>query len=99
MRDDRIVDRFTRGPFPVPSDDAVERAISEIDAAIELVLGGTATRVTLTGLPGLVEAAGIGAARAQTASLGFRLAPGQPDSVVVGPRRPAIAAGSGNDHR
>ena len=71
--------------------------ITEIEVAIELVLGGAATRVTLTALPGLADAAGVGAARAQAASVGFRLVPGQPDTIVIGPRRPVIAAGSGND--
>jgi hypothetical protein len=91
------VDTLTPGPFKLPLDDAIERAVAEIDVAIELVLGGAATRVTLTALPGLVEAAGIGAARAQAAEVGFRLVPGQPDTVVVGPRRPVIAPDPGND--
>jgi hypothetical protein len=91
------VDTFTPGPFPLPSDDPIERAIAEIDAAIELVLDGAATRVTLTALPGLADAAGAGAARAQAASVGFRLAPGEPDTVVIGPRRPTFAPDSGND--
>jgi hypothetical protein len=85
------MDRFRPRPFPTPAVDAVDRAIIEIDAAIELVLAGAARSVTLTGMPGLAAAAGVGAARAQDAAVGFRLAPNRPDTVVIGPRRPAIA--------
>ena len=86
------MDRFRPGPFPLPGDDAIDRAIAEIDAAIELVLAGAARKVTLTGMPGLAGAAGVGAARAQDALVGFRMAPGRPDTVVIGPVRPTIAS-------
>lgn len=92
------MDRFRPGPFPLPADEAIDRAIAEIDAAIELVLTGAARKVTLAGMPGLAGAAGVGAARAQDAAVAFRVSPGRPDTVIIGPRRPLIAS-SGNDTR
>lgn len=77
--------------IPAPDDDALERAIIEIDAAIELVAAGAARRVTLSGVFGVAEVAGIAAAHAQDAAVDFRVQATAQDTVVVGPRTSLIA--------
>lgn len=74
-------------PFPAPGLDPLERDLGEIDAAIELVTRGAATRVRLVALARPDAAASTGLARAQAAGVRFavdRRANGT--SVTVGPR-------------
>jgi len=78
-------------PFPralEPTDDDVERALSQIDAAIALVVRGAAVRIRLIGFPLVDVLAGLGAAHAQLAGVGFqidRLAPTAAAAMIVGP--------------
>jgi hypothetical protein len=78
-------------PFPralEPTDEDVERALSQIDAAIALVVRGSAVRIRLIGFPLVDVVAGLGAAHAQLAGVGFqvdRLAPAGPAAMIVGP--------------
>ena len=72
----------------------VDRALTEIDIAIALVLGGAARRIRICGLPAVEHAAATGLARAQAAGLAFELQrdplAGGAASLVIGP-----AAGAG----
>ena len=78
-------------PFPralEPTDEDVERALSQIDAAIALVVRGAAVRIRLIGFPLVDVLAGLGAAHAQLAGVGFqidRLAPTAAAAMIVGP--------------
>ena len=78
---------------PSPGDDAIAEvrtiALGEIDAAIALVVGGTARRVRLTAIPFAESAAAIGLAHAQTAGVDFTVEPAQRVGVMtltIGPR-------------
>jgi hypothetical protein len=71
-----------------PSAEDRDRAIAEIDAAIELVLSRMAVRVRLTGIAFADLVAGPAAAHAQEAHVGFRIErdrPTGPTTVTVGP--------------
>jgi hypothetical protein len=78
-------------PFPravEPSDEDVERALSQIDAAIAVVARGAAVRIRLIGFPLVDVVAGLAAAHAQLAGVGFqidRLAPTAAAAMIVGP--------------
>lgn len=87
---DRII---TKLPTTV-ADDPVERAQSEIDAAIALVLTGIAVTITLCCHEGAESAAFTGAVWAQAAGVAFRLRrePPAPVRVVIGPRLRPVAA-------
>ena len=78
-------------PFPralEPTDDAIDAALAEVDAAIALVIRGGAVRVRLIGFPLADVVAGLAAARAQVAGVGFQVdrpdAAGTP-ALIVGP--------------
>jgi hypothetical protein len=79
-------------PFPralEPSDDELESALAEVDAAIELVSRGAAVRIRLIGFALVDVVAGIAAAHAQLAGVEFqvsRLAPTGAAGIIVGPR-------------
>jgi hypothetical protein len=79
-------------PFPSDADDSTdpdEAILREIDAAIAMVVGRHATRVRLTSLPFVDRVAGVGAAHARAAGVGFRLDRGERagvQTVTVGPR-------------
>ena len=68
--------------------DAVERALTEVDAAITMVAFGVARSVRLCNLPGAEEAGFDAAARAQAAAVAFSLQRDRPGSVtmIIGPR-------------
>lgn len=71
-----------------PDEDAVERALSEVDAAIAMVALGVARSVRLSNLTGADDAAFDAAAHAQAAGVAFSLLrdrPGMP-TMIVGPR-------------
>jgi hypothetical protein len=78
-------------PFPralEPTDEDVERAVSQIDAAIALVVRGLAVRIRLIGFPLVDVVAGLAAAHAQLAGVGFqidRLDPAGAAAMIVGP--------------
>ena len=78
-------------PFPRaldPSDEDVEKALGQVDAAIALVSRGAAVRIRLIGFPFVGVVAGLAAAHAQLAGVGFqidRLEPAGPAAVIVGP--------------
>jgi hypothetical protein len=86
------VDSPTVISFPRDSDestDADEAALTEIDAAIAMVVSRNAVRVRLTALPFVDRVAGIGASHAHAAGVAFRLE--RPEragviTVTVGPR-------------
>ena len=71
-----------------PAGEELERALLEIDAAIELVASGGAVRISLTGFGVTDLVAGVAAAHAQKARVAFHVeqqgvtATG---SVVIGP--------------
>jgi hypothetical protein len=74
--------------------DPLDRALSEINAAIALVVAGVAVTITLCFLEAAEDAAFTGAMWAQAAGVAFRLRRDPPDSVslVIGPRiRGALA--------
>jgi hypothetical protein len=79
-------------PFPralEPTDEDVERALSQIDAAIALVVRGVAVRIRLIGFALVDVVAGLAAAHAQLAGVGFqvdRLEPASAAAMIVGPR-------------
>jgi hypothetical protein len=65
-----------------------ERCLIEIEAAIELVARHCAVRISLVGFAIASEVAGVGAARAQAASVGFHIERREGNSgslIVVGP--------------
>lgn len=70
------------------SDDAVEQALTEVDAAITMVAFGIARSVRLCNLPRAEEAAFDAAARAQIADVAFSLQRDGARSVtmIIGPR-------------
>jgi hypothetical protein len=78
-------------PFPrasEPSDEELENALAEVDAAIALVRGGAAVRVRMIGFAMLDAVAGMAAAHAQLAGVGFQI--DRPDvagvlAITVGP--------------
>ena len=81
------MDPITRLPANRASASPVERDLAEIDAAIELVRRGLATRIRLIGLLRPDGVAAIGLAHAQAAGVRFDVDRG-PDGVAltVGPR-------------
>jgi hypothetical protein len=69
--------------------DPADRALAELEAAIDMVALGLARRVHVTGLGGLEEVAAVALSRAQGAGVAFALSrDGGPDSLsaIVGPR-------------
>jgi hypothetical protein len=82
------VDRTLSWLAGANSVDAVERALTEVDAAITMVAFGVARSVRLCNLPGAEEAAFDAAARAQAAAVAFSLQRDGPGSVtlIIGPR-------------
>lgn len=60
-------------PFPHASLDPLEHDLTEIDAAIDLVAAGVATRVQLVGLTRAEAVAPIGLAHAQLKGVAFSL--------------------------
>ena len=82
------MDPVTRLPITRAAPSPVERDLAEVDAAIELVRRGLATRIRLVGLLRPDGAAAVGLARAQAAGLLFAVDRG-PAGVValtIGPR-------------
>jgi hypothetical protein len=87
------VDRTLSWLAGAHDEDAIERALSEVDAAIGMVVLGAAVSVRLSNLPGAEDAAFDAAARAQAAGVAFSLLrdrPGWP-TMIVGPRLPESA--------
>jgi hypothetical protein len=82
------MDATTLHPFQHASVDPFEHDLVEIDAAIDLVVRGLATRVQLVGLAGPEVAAATGLARAQEAHVAFALDRSSAGAVAVtlGPR-------------
>jgi hypothetical protein len=85
------VDEAEPIPFPRaagPSNEELESALSEVDAAIALVGGGAAVRIRLIGFALADAVAGLAAAHAQIAGVGFQL--DRPEvsgamAIIVGP--------------
>jgi hypothetical protein len=67
--------------------DDLERALTEVDAAIAMVVRGAARSVRLCNLAGAAEAAFDATARAQVAGVAFSLQRDRPGSttMVIGP--------------
>lgn len=67
--------------------------MTEVDAAIAMVVGGVAVSVRLCNLTGAEAAAFDAAARAQVAGVAFSLQRDRPNSttIIVGPRLEAPA--------
>jgi hypothetical protein len=82
------MDQDTVLPFPNASSDPVARDLVEIDAAIDLVTRGLATRVRLVGLKRPEAVAATGLAHAQDALVAFSVDRGPAGSIaiMVGPR-------------
>jgi len=82
------VDRTLSWLAGAHDEDAVERALSEVDAAIAMVIGGVAVSVRLCNLAGAEDAAFDAAARAQAAGVAFSLVRDRAASpaMIVGPR-------------
>jgi hypothetical protein len=78
-------------PFPhalEPSEEELENALAEVDAAIALVRGGAAVRIRLIGFALADAVAGLAAAHAQLAGVGFkvdRLDLAGAAAIIVGP--------------
>ncbi len=78
-------------PFPrplEPSDAELDDALAEVDAAIALVCRGAAVRVRLIGFAVAEAVAGLAAANAQLAGVGFQIdrpAVGAALAIIVGP--------------
>ena len=78
-------------PFPFalePSDEDLDDALAEVDAAIALVTRGGAVRVRLIGFALAEAVAGLAAAHAQLAGVGFQI--DRPDvagaaAMIIGP--------------
>ena len=78
-------------PFPravEPTDEELETALAEVDAAIDLIGAGAAVRIRLIGFALADSIAGIAAAHAQLAGVAFQL--DRPDvagamAIIVGP--------------
>jgi hypothetical protein len=85
------VDHVEPIPFPGasgPSDEELEAALAEVDAAIALVSRGGAVRIRLIGFALADAVAGLAAAHAQLAGVGFQL--DRPEvtgalAIIVGP--------------
>jgi hypothetical protein len=70
------VDHVEPIPFPHasdPTDEDLDDALAEVDAAIALVIGGGAVRVRLIGFALAEAVAGLAAAHAQLAGVGFQI--------------------------
>ena len=78
-------------PFPrapEPSDQELDSALAEVDAAIALVRGGAATRIRLIGFALADAIAGLAAAHAQLAGVRFQLETAElagAVAIIVGP--------------
>ena len=78
-------------PFPrelEPSDEDLDDALAEVDAAIALIRRGAAVRVRLVGFALAEAVAGLAAAHAQLAGVGFQI--DRPDvagtaAMIIGP--------------
>lgn len=78
-------------PFPHvsdPTDEDLDIALAEVDAAIALVIRGGAVRVRLIGFALAEAVAGLAAAHAQLAGVGFQI--DRPDvagvaAMIIGP--------------
>jgi hypothetical protein len=73
--------------------DPLDVALTEIDAAIALVVLGVAVTVRICSLRAAEDAAPTAAARAQAAGVAFRIGPvpDGPPTLIVGPRlRPTV---------
>jgi hypothetical protein len=81
------VDRTLSWLAGAHDEDAVERALSEADAAIAMVALGVARSVRLSNLAGAEAAAFDAAARAQAAGVAFGLLRDRPSfpTMIVGP--------------
>jgi hypothetical protein len=85
------VEHLEPTPFPrvpEPSDEEVEKALAQVDAAIALVSGGGAVRIRLIAFPLVDMVAGLAAAHAQLAGVAFqidRLDPAGAAAMIVGP--------------
>lgn len=75
-------------PFPFASLDPIQHDLAEIDAAIDLVARGIATRIQLVGLIRPEAVAPMGLARAQRMRVSFAVdrRGDAPFAVTVGPR-------------
>ena len=71
-----------------PTHEDLDRALADVDAAIALVRGGAAVRIRLIGFALAEMVAGLAAAHAQLAGVGFHVdraeVAGAP-AVIVGP--------------
>jgi hypothetical protein len=77
----------TAAPVPISthSDDPLEFDLAEVDAAIELVRRGVATRVRLANLRGPGAVAATALARAQAAGVSFAFdSSGEPAALTFG---------------
>ena len=81
------MDPVSLHPAGAPGPDRVVRDLVEIDAAIELVAAGFATRVRLAGLGDDDGILAIGLAHAQAAGIAFSIErrPGRPAGLTLGP--------------
>ena len=78
-------------PFPralEPSEEDLDNALAEVDAAIALIRRGAAVRVRLVGFALAEAVAGLAAAHAQLAGVGFQI--DRPDvagtaAMIIGP--------------
>jgi hypothetical protein len=77
----RAIGDVSAGPSLV--DDAGAAALTEIDAAIALVVGRAARRVRLTAVPFVESVAAIGLAHARSAGLAFQLERPERSGVVT----------------
>ena len=78
----------------LPHDDAGAAALTEIDTAIAMVLGGAARRVRLTALPFVEQVAAEGLAHASAAGMEFRFERPEREgvaTVTIGPLTPRLA--------
>ena len=75
-------------PFPPASSSAEDAALTEIDVAIALVVGGSASRVRVAGIAARVTdaIAGVGAARAGAAGVRFVERSPYGTTFTIGPR-------------
>jgi hypothetical protein len=85
------VDHVEPIPFPRasdPTDEDLDNALAEVDAAIALVNRGEAVRVRLIGFALAEAVAGLAAAHAQLAGVGFQIErPGVAGAaaMIIGP--------------
>lgn len=79
--------------------DSIERTLTEVDAAIALVVAGAAVTVRLCNLAFAEDAAFEGAARAQAAGVGFTLLRdgATRPTLVVGPRSIGVVDRPGDE--